>query len=151
MLEKLRKIREEQPDFDKKMVDMFAKNMPELLTVLIDGEKYDNHIGTKEVAHLAKDYITDSKGNYIGFHWSYDEVINAAKNYIDFDKVDFYPSDLWVWANVKYGDMSHITSDTMIILRYAISELTDPDFPYYPADKRAYYWLKKHVAENERE
>ena len=150
MHDKLRKIRAEMPEFDKKMVDMFAKNMPDLLMVLIDGEKYNNHIGSKEVAELAKDYITDSKGGYIGFHWSYDEVMNAVKGYVDFEKVDFYPCDLWVWANVKYADMVNIISDSMAILKYAISDLQDPDFPFYPASQRAYCWLKKHVAESER-
>ena len=33
----------------------------------------------------------------------------------------------------------------------AISELTDPDFPYYPASQRAYCWLRKHVEEEEKE
>lgn len=151
MHERLKKIRQEQPNFDKKMVDIFAKNMPKLLLVMIDGEEYDKHIGTKEVAMLAKDYITNSKGEHIGFHWSYEEVTNAVKNYIDMEEAEFYPCDIFVWANVKYGDMSHITADTSTILKYAIAELTDPDFPYYPASQRAYCWLKKHVEEEEKE
>ena len=151
MNEKLKKIREEQPDFDRKMVNIFAKNMPDLLMVMIDGEEYENHIGSKDVAMLAKDYITDKDGVNIGFHWSYDDVINTVKGYVDFDKVDFYPCDLFVWANVKYGDMAHITSDTTTILKYAVSELTDSDFPFYPADQRAYCWLKKHVEEDEKD
>ena len=150
MHERLKKIRQEKPDFDKKMVDIFAKNMPKLLLVMIDGEEYDKHIGSKEVALLAKDYITNNKGESIGFHWSYEEVTNAVKGMIDFDNVEYYPCDLFVWANVKYGDMSHITTDSMAIIKYAISELTDPDFPYYPASQRAYCWLKKHVEEEER-
>ena len=47
MHERLIKIRQENPNFDKKMVDIFAKNMPELLLVMIDGEEYDKHIGQK--------------------------------------------------------------------------------------------------------
>ena len=150
MIEKLKKIREENPDFDKKMVDMFAKAMPKLLMVLIDGEKYDKHIGSKDVAMFAKEYITNNKGEHIGFHWSYEDVVNAVKNYVDMDEVEFYPCDIFVWANVKYGDMSHITTDTSTILKYAISELTDSDFPYYPASQRAYCWLKRHIEANER-
>ena len=151
MHERLKKIRQEQPNFDKKMVDIFAKNMPKLLLVMIDGEEYDKHIGTKEVAMLAKEYITNNKGENIGFHWTYEEVTNAVKNYINMEDVEFYPCDIFVWANVKYGDMSHITVDTATILKYAIAELTDPDFPYYPASQRAYCWLKKHVEEDEKD
>lgn len=150
MQNRLNKMRLENPGFDKKMVDIFAKRMPKLLNIMLDGEEYENHIGTKEVAMLAGDYITDNNGVNIGFHWSYEEVTNAVKGYVDFDKVDFYPCDLFVWANVKYGDMAHITSDTNTILKYAISELTDADFPFYPADQRAYCWLKKHIEEEER-
>ena len=151
MHDRLRKIREENPSFDKKMVDIFAKKMPELLLVMIDGEEYDDHIGTKEVAMLAEPYIKDNKGNHIGFHWDYDSVINTVKNYINLDDADFYPCDIFVWANVKYGDMGHLTGDSGTILKYAIAELNDADFPYYDASKRAYYWLKTHIQKSERE
>lgn len=145
MIEKLNKIRQENPNFDKKMVDIFAKNMPELLLVMIDGEEYDKHIGTKDVALLAEPYITDHKGEPIGFKWTYEDVMGVAKNYINLDDAEFYPCDLWVWANVKYGDMAHIISDAGSIIKYAISELSDEDFPFYPASQRAYCWLKKHI------
>lgn len=150
MENRLNKMRLENPGLDKKIVDTFARRMPKLLNVILDGEEYDNHIGSKDVAMLAKDYITDKDGAKIGFHWSYDDVVNTVKGYVDFDKVDFYPCDLFVWANVKYGDMGHITSDSALIIKYAISELTDSDFPFYPADQRAYCWLKKHVEEEEK-
>lgn len=148
MHDRLYKVRRENPNFDKEMVDTFAKRMPELLNIMIDGKEYDNHIGTKEVAMLAEPFIENNKGEHIGFHWDYDTVINAVKGYINFENVDFYEGDIFVWANVKYGDMAHITADTSTILRYAISELSDEDFPFYPASQRAYCWLKKHV-ENE--
>lgn len=148
MNERLYKIRKEDSNFDKKLVDMFAKNMPMLLSVLIDGSQYDKHIGSKEVAMLAERYITDNKGEHIGFHWDYESVMSAAKNYITIDEMDFYPCDLWVWANVKYGDMQHITTETSTIIKYAIAELTDSDYPFYHASHRAFCWLKKHV-ENE--
>ena len=151
MHERLMKIRQENPNFDKKMVDIFAKNMPELLLVMIDGEEYDKHIGTKEVAKLAESYITDNKGEHIGFKWSYEDVLGVVKNFINIDDAEFYPCDIWVWANVKYGDMSHIISDASSIIKYAIQELTDEDFPFYPASQRAYCWLKKHVENNEQD
>ena len=145
MSERLIKIRQKYPNFDRELVDDFDKKMPELLEVMIDGKEYDCHIGSKEVAMLAQPYIENHKGEHIGFHWAYDDVITAVKSYINFDNVDFYEGDIFVWANVKYGDMAHITGDTATILKYAIAELTDSDFPYYDASKRAYYWLKKHV------
>ena len=148
MYERLKKIREENPNFNKKMVDIFAKSMPDLLFVMLDGEDYDNHIGSKEVAMLAEQYIHNAKGEYIGFKWDYDTVIDTVKNYIDLDEAEFYPCDIFVWANVKYGDMGLITSDAGTILKTAIAELTDPDFPFYPASQRAYCWLKSHVAKS---
>ena len=153
MYEKLMKTRKEHPDFDKKMVDIFAKKMPELLAIIIEGEDYNKHLGSKDVAMLAGEYITNNKGENIGFHWTYEEVLSAIKGLIDINSedVEFYPGDIFVWANVKYGDMAHIISDAGIILKYAISELTDPDFPYYPASQRAYCWLKKHIEEKEKD
>ena len=149
MLERLAKIRKENPNFDKKLVDIFAKNMPDLLLLMIDGDEYNKHIGTKEVAMFAEKYITNNKGEHIGFHWSYEDVISAVKNYINLDDADFYPCDIFVWANVKYADMAHIINDTPTILRYAISELTDEDFPFYDPSQRAYCWLKKHIENDE--
>ena len=142
---KLDKIRKENPNFDKKLVNMFAKSMPKLLSILIDGEDYNKHIGSKEVAEMAAEYITDNKGEHIGFKWDLESVMSYVKNYIDIDSVDFYTYDIWVWANVKYGDMQHITSDTSTIIKYTIAELTDPDYPFYDASHRAYCWLKKHI------
>ena len=145
MHERLTKIRKENPNFDREMVDVFAKRMPELLNIMIEGKQYDNHIGTKNIAMLAEPYIKNADGKAIGFKWTYDDIINTVKNYIDLDEQEFYPCDIWVWANVKYGDMSHITTDASTILKYAIAELTDDDFPFYPASQRAYCWLKKHI------
>ena len=155
MTNRLYKIRQENANFDKQMVDEFAKRMPKLLDVLIDGMEYDKHIGSEEVAMLAEPFITNNKGEHIGFHWDYDSVISVAKSNVDFDKVDFYEYDLFVWANVKYGDLEKVleaeeeAKKSKIIIRYAISELTDSDFPYYPASQRAYCWLKKHIEQSE--
>ena len=151
MQTRLNKMRLENPSLDKKMVDIFAKRMPKLLNVILDGEEYENHIGSKDVAMLAGEYIADNNDVKIGFHWSYDEVINAVKGYVDFDNVDFYPCDLFVWANVKYGDMAHIINDTNAIIKYAISELTDKDYPFSDPSQRAYCWLKKHVEDEEKD
>ena len=46
MTDRLYKIRKEDPNFDKKLVDIFAKSMPKLLTMLIEGNEYDKHIGS---------------------------------------------------------------------------------------------------------
>jgi hypothetical protein len=151
MNERLKKIRQENPNFDKMLVDIFADNMPDLLLVMTDGEEYDKHIGTKDVAMLAEPYIYNTKGEHVGFRWSYDDVMNVAKNYINIDDMEFYPCDLYVWANVKYGDLSHIIGDAGSIIKVAIAELTDPDFPFYPASQRAFCWLKKHIELGERE
>jgi hypothetical protein len=148
LYKRLQKIRRENPKFDEEMMNMFAEVMPNLLDVMIDGKDYNYHIGSKEVAELAEKYITNNKDEHIGFHWTYDEVISNIRNYTDIDNEDFYPCDIWVWANVKYGDMQHITTDSALILKTALFELTDSDFPFYPASQRAYCWLKKHI-ENE--
>lgn len=145
MHEKLNKIRQENPNFDRELVNSFAKNMPELLSILIDGKMYDNHIGSKDVAMLADEYITDEKGNHFGFYWDYETVINAVKNFVDLNETEFYPADIFVWANVKYADFLGTGANTETILKYALNELTDADFPFYPASQRAYCWLKKHI------
>lgn len=150
MHERLNKVRKENPDFDKKMVDSFAEKMPKLLSVLIDGTLYDNHIGSKEVAMLAEPYIVNDEGEHIGFHWDYDTVIDNIKNYVDFDETEAYEADYFVWANVKYGDMAHIDDKTSDILRYTVAELNDKDYPFYPASQRAYCWLKKHIENEEK-
>lgn len=145
MNERLTKIRKENPNFDKELVNFFADKMPHLLDICIEGKDYDEHIGTVEIAKLAQKYIKNNKGEYIGFKWDYDSVISTAKNYIDMEQAEFYQPDIWVWANVKYGDMQHITTESSSIIRYAISELTDEDYPFGDASSRAYCWLKKHI------
>lgn len=148
MHEKLNKVRKQNPNFDKELVDMFAKSMPKLLSILIDGCLYENHIGTRDTALMAEPYIKNNKGEHIGFHFDYDTVIDFIKNYVDLNETEFYPSDIWTWANVKYGDMSHLTNDEKLIISYALAELMDNDFPFYPASQRAYCWVKKNI-ENE--
>ena len=148
IFKRLNKIRKENPKFNEEMVDMFAEKMPDLLDIMIDGKDFDCHINTKEVALLAAPFIKNNKGEVIGFYWDYDTVINAVKSYVDFDEVDFYPADIFVWANVKYGDMAHITSETSIILKTALSELMDEDYPFCEPSQRAYFWLKKNIENN---
>lgn len=55
-----------------------------------------------------------------------------------------------MWANVKFGDMAHLTNDEQFIINYALAELTDSDFPFYAASQRAYWWLKKHIENAEK-
>ena len=148
MHEKLNKVRKQNPNFDRELVDNFAKVMPNLLSILIDGCLYDNHIGTKDTALLAEKFITNNKGEHIGFYFDYDTVMNFVKTQVDLNDTEFYPSDIYAWSNVKWGDMQHLTNDEKLVISYALSELMDDDFPFYPASQRAYCWLKKHI-ENE--
>ena len=78
------------------------------------------------------------------------EVLESLKD-VNIEDEEFYDYDLYVWANVKYGDIGHITSDSSTIIKYAIAELKDDDFPYFRASERAYRWLKKHVENEEKE
>jgi hypothetical protein len=153
MYDLIQKIKKENPEFIEKSFNIFAKKMPKLLLIMYDGEKYDNHIGSKEVAMLAKEYITNNKDELIGFHWSYDEVASAIKSFIDIEKEEFYPCDIWVWANVRYGDMAGQREEIkpIAILESAINDLKDTDYPFCPASQRAYCWLKKHIEESERD
>ena len=145
MHEKLNKVRQQNSNFDRELVDNFAKIMPNLLNILIDGFLYDFHIGTKVTAILAEPYITNNKGEHIGFHFDYETVIGQVKNFVNLNDTEFYPADIWTWSNVKYGDMQHLTGDEKLIINYALSELLDNDFPFYPSSQRAYCWLKKHI------
>ena len=145
MSEKLKKIRKQNPQFNEEFVNYFSKIMPELSEVMFEGYLYDNHIGTKEVAMLAEQFITDEKGNHIGFYWDYDTAIDAAKNFVDLNETEYYPADVWVWLNVKYADFLGTGANTETIIKYALNELSDSDFPFYPASQKAYCWLKKHI------
>ena len=151
MHEKLNKVRQQNPNFDKELVDSFAQTMPKLLSVLIDGCLYDCHIGSKDTALLAEEFIKNAKGEKIGFHFDYDEVLNYVKRKIDLNETEYYPADIWVWSNVKYGDMEDVLKDLeqdkreKIVLDYTLAELNDPDFPFYSASSRPYYWLKKNI------
>lgn len=145
MNERLQKIREKDPTFDKRLVNKFDNKMPDLLEIMLDGELYNNHIGEKKTALLAKEFITNDKGENIGFRWDFESVMDIAKNYTDLNNSEYYPEDLWVWANVKYGDMGHLINEPSLIVRYAIAELEDEDYPFEEPSQRAYYWLKKHL------
>lgn len=145
MSEKLKKIRKQNPQFNEEFVNYFSKIMPELSEVMFEGYLYDNHIGTKEVAMLAEQFITDEKGNHIGFYWDYETAIDAAKNFVDLNETEYYPADVWVWLNVKYADFLGTGANTETIIKYALNELNDLDFPFYPASQKAYCWLKKHI------
>lgn len=145
MSEKLKKIRKQNPQFNEEFVNYFSKIMPELSEVMFEGYLYDNHIGTKEVAMLAEQFITDEKGNHIGFYWDYETAIDAAKNFVDLNETEYYPADVWVWLNVKYADFLGTGANTETIIKYALNELNDIDFPFYPASQKAYCWLKKHI------
>lgn len=155
MHEKLNKVRQQNPNFDRELVDSFAKLMPKLLSILIDGCLYDCHIGTKDTALLAEDFIKNAKGEKIGFHFDYDEVLNYAKRKVDLNETEYYPADIWAWSNVKYGDLEDVLKDLeqdkkeKIILDYALAELNDLDFPFYSASSRPYYWLKKNIENSE--
>ena len=146
---KLYEARRRNQEIDKELVDCFDKLMPKSLDVFIDGLQYGNHIGDKETALLAEPYITNNEGEHIGFHWTYEQVMSAVRNIVDFEKSDFCEADIFLWTNVKYGDMQHITNKEDIIINYAIAELTDDDFPFYPSNERAYRWLKQHVINEE--
>lgn len=145
MNERLKKIREKDPTFDRRFIDKFDEKMPELLEIMLDGELYNNHIGEKKTALLAQQFITNDKGENIGFRWDFESVMNIAKSYTDLNNSEFYPEDLWVWANVKYGDMGHLINEPSLIIRYAISELEDEDYPFEEPSQRAYCWLRKHL------
>lgn len=151
MLERLNKVRKENPRFNEELVNHFAKVMPDLLNVMLDGYIYQNHIGSREVAELAEKFIVNDKDEYIGFNIDYDTVITIAKKYVDLNETDFYPSDVFVFANILYGDLISLLENfreedkIVFVVRYALLSLCDADFPYFPASSRAYFWLKKNV------
>jgi hypothetical protein len=154
MHEKLHKARLKNPNIDREFMDEFSEIMPELLDVMLEGKEYDWHIGTQEVAMLAEQFIKNKKGENIGFHWTYEDVINASKNFItDIDKEAFYMTDLWVWANVRYGDLSEQREEVkpLAIFEFAVNDLSaDDDYPFYDSSQKAYRWLKKAIENKEK-
>ena len=151
MFERLIKVRQQDENFDRKLVDNFAKIMPKLLSVMIDQYLYDSHIGSHDVAMLVEPFIKNNKGEKIGFHFDYDTAVNHAKKKVDLNETDFYPNDIFTFSNIIFGDMGHLTRDEDLILDYALESLMDSDFPFYPASQRAFRWLKKHIELEERQ
>lgn len=151
MHERLNKVRQQNPEFDRELVDNFAKIMPKLLSVMIDQYLYDSHIGSRDVAMLVEPYIKNNKGEQIGFHFDYDTVINFVKQKVNLNNTDFYPNDIFTFANITFGDMGHLTNDEGLIITYALESLMDTDFPFYPASQRSFRWLKKHIELEEKQ
>ena len=141
--EKYNQLKAENPNIDKEMIETFIEEMPEEAIMLFDKMMYGCHIVDDEIAEKAMNYIKNNKGEVIGQKWKGEDVLKIAKDYIVIDDENFYPLDLIVWSNVKYGDYSHITTEPSYIIRMAISDLKDSDFPYYPSDERAYHWAKE--------
>ena len=153
MYDLIQKIKKENPEFIEKSFNIFAKKMPKLLLIMYDGEKFDNHIGTEEVAMLAEPYIKNKNDEHIGFKWKYDDVMSYAKRYVNFDdeEIEFTSYDVFVWSNVMYGDLSDITTEASSIIKHTINSLLDYDYPYFDPSHKPYCWLKKHVENEEKE
>ena len=133
----------EDSQFDKKMIDLFRKEMPEEYIEAMKKAKYGEHIIDEDMYKLGLSYITDNDGKKIDL-WSVEDVLKIAKDYIDMDDEEFYDFDLALWSNVKKGDYEKIISEASKIIRIAIADLTDKDYYCNPSE-RAYKWVKHHI------
>ena len=130
-------------DFNKKLVmewrndmrDSFAKKMYQI--------RYGCHVFDENEYKEGISYITDNKDNKIEL-WSTSDIKKIASNYITIEDEKFKEYDLYLWANIKKGDTYGIESDPVKIIKMAIGDLKDKDFPYFPPEERAYRWLEAH-------
>ena len=149
-LEKANKIYDEQlskdSHFDHNLVIEWRDNMPYEFAKKMYEIEYGKHIWCEEMYKDGLSYITDNKGNEIEL-WNIKDIKEIASEYIDIDDEKFYSYDLYLWANVKKADLKGIEDSASKIIKYAISDLQDKDFPFYPADEKAYRWVEAHEKE----
>lgn len=146
-----KELMEEDSNFAKNLIMKWRAEMPSEYAKTMVEEKYGKHIISDELAQTALSFIRNNKGEDISL-WSKDEVLKIAKDYISIDDADFYPNDIYVWANVKKGDYGSFISDASRIIRIAIADLTDTsDFPFFDASETAYRWTQCNIQKHDEE
>lgn len=136
-------LKMENPNYDSEMVEHFKEKMPYEFAKMMYHEKYGCHILEEEDYLEGISYITDNKDNKIEM-WKPEDIKKIASNFITIEDEKFKEYDLYLWANVKKADTYGIESDPVKIIKMAIADLKDKDFPYYPPEERAYKWLEAH-------
>lgn len=140
----------ENPEFAKELVKEWRDDMPEQYAKKMYQERYGCHITSPEMYEKGLSFITDNKGEKITF-WSVDEVKKIARDYVNLDEQDFYDHDIALWANVKKGDYGSFISDASRIIRIALADLMDADYPHGDASERAYKWVECHIEKEKEE
>jgi len=140
----------ENPDFAKKLVKEWRDKMPENYAKTMYVEKWGCHITSPEMYEKGLSYITDNKKEKISF-WTIEEVKKIARDYINIDDQDFYDHDLALQSNIKKGDYGSFMTDASKIIRAAIADLTDEDYPWGDPSERAYKWVEAHIKEEQEE
>lgn len=140
-------MKKENMNLDRDMVMTFLQEMPCEAKETLETMRYGKHIVRKSMYEEAVKLIRDNNDNPI-VPWSPNDVLKIAANYINIEDEPFFELDLALWANVKRGDYGHIESEPSKIVRIAISDLCDKDYPHGDPSERAYCWAKSAIEEH---
>lgn len=130
-------------EFNKKLVMEWRKDMRDGFAKKMYQIRYGCHIFDEHEYEEGTSYITDNKENKITL-WPIEDIKKIASNYITIEDEKFKEYDLYLWANVKKADVYGIESDPVKIIKMAIADLKDKDYPYFQPEERAYKWLEAH-------
>lgn len=133
----IEKNKDNMADFVIEMYELYPDEVEKMIDELYNG----CHIHDEQLYEQGLEYIKNVKGEYIDT-WSVEDIKKVASNHIELDKQEFTVYDLALWANVKKGDYGNIETEATKIIKMAIQDLKDKDFPYFEPSERAYRWLK---------
>lgn len=136
----IEKNKDNMTDFVVDMYELYPDEVERMIDELYNG----CHIRDKKMYEEGLEFIKNAKGDEID-PWNIEDIKKVASNYIELDEQEFTELDLAMWVNVKKGDYGNLESETTKIIKMAIQDLTDKDFPYFDPSERAYKWVKAHI------
>ena len=131
-------LRQEDPEFDHKMMLCFKKKMPHEFAKLMYEKKYGHHIYDREMYNEGVDTLkwVEDKGK--GAKWTYDEVIKLSN--INFGAKKYNECDYAYVVNRLYSLYCNVFTEPSYYLKMAKNYLEDPNYPGDPSE-RAYHCI----------
>lgn len=144
-LEKYNKLKAENPNLDKEMVETFIEDMPEEAIMLFDRMEYGCHIIDEDMYNKAVSLLHWVNGKGEGAKWSVNDI--KAVSGIDFDTKDYYELDFAYVMNMLWSDYCDIFTEPVYYVKMARNYLEDSDYMGDPSE-RAYKNAKKRIKYN---
>ena len=127
---------EQDPNYDKKLVEKWKEEMPEEYKRFMLRQAYGAHIGDRDSYEDAVRKLKWANGKGSGAKWDVDEIAN--KSGIDFDEEGFSKFDYGAVVNALYADYNTVFTEPSYYLKMARNYLTSKNYPYRPQE-RAYH------------